>query len=204
MLFVLEISFTNFISFINFIEWLKSIDKKSKILTKLHINVSFWNIHFLLVYVYLLKLFSNSRSLTPMCILMIAPWNLYICVTNVHTWILTLYLFFSHIIYTFKVAFDFTYRWAGMGLYACIYALFAMICRKSKVRSLQLIVSAVIFRVQGPLMHWTIAQNFAIPNWSQRYLPRNYCIACDTCLSWIICKKLSSWYCAIDYFRYKI
>lgn len=114
---------------------------------------------------------------------MIAPWNLYICVTNVHTWILTLYLFFSHTIYTFKVAFDFTYRWTDMGLYACIYALFAMICRKSKVHSLQLIVSAVIFRVQGPLMHWTVAQTFAIPNWSQRYLPRNYCIACDTCLS---------------------
>lgn len=117
MLFVLEISFTNFISFINFIEWIKSIDKKSKILTKLHINVSIWNIRFLLVYVYLLKLFSNSRSLTPMCILMIAPWNLYICVTNVHTWILTLYLFFSHIIYTFKVAFDFTYRWVCMRVY---------------------------------------------------------------------------------------
>lgn len=158
-----------------------------KFLTKLYINVSFWNICFpLVIYIYLLRLFSNSRSLTPMCtraILMIAPWNLYICVTNVHTWILTLYLLFSHTIYTFKVAFDFTYRWADMGLYACIYALFAMICRKSKVRSLQLIVSAVIFRVQGPLMHWTVAQTFAIPNWSQRYLPRNYCIACDTCLS---------------------
>lgn len=110
---------------------------------------------------------------------------------------------FFHI-YMFKVAFDFTYRWVGMGLYACIYALFAMICRKSKVRSLQLIVSAVIFRVQGPLMHWTVAQTFAIPNWSQRYLPRNYCIACDTCLSWIICEKLSSWYYAIDHFRFKI